>query len=541
MFAFELLIGPYAVAHYRLHHALAEKPKEGEPSPPPLPRLGIYLADTLAEAGTSSPAGRLGYVADEIRHERDEADRIKAEQRILAIIGNPPYWRFQGVNTREVVGPFIDDLWDDLKEPVRQAGWANQLNTFPEFSIAFWRWAIWKLFEADNAPQKGVIAFISNRTFLAGKPYAGLRKMLRERFDRIEVIDLRGDLRRGERAGVLNDEGVFNIQVGTAITLAIADGSKAEGQLASITYADCWEEKLFARRAKLDALEAAAAMGDSSRACVSSAVYSTTSDLYPSTSRDGPPVRRVSHLDPQASNPKEITSSMLQADKHSALRSIACRSAGALKSGDFQLYRTEPGRSWLSPSDGTRRSYAKQHTARWISSFTTPTLAGTTDPPALKKVWGETNVCLFVLPSGTNAGPSAWCHGLYPDRHSFRGSYGGYAFPLHDRGPGHAQINLKPELIEGLSLAYNAPVASAGCVRRYARFAVGDQLHAALCRGLGGCFAAHPLPASKEVFDRAAAVGESIREIETFERAPDPLKLTSTHRPDRDHRAESWR
>jgi hypothetical protein len=37
MFAFELLIGPYAVAHYRLHHALAEKPKPNQPPPPPLP------------------------------------------------------------------------------------------------------------------------------------------------------------------------------------------------------------------------------------------------------------------------------------------------------------------------------------------------------------------------------------------------------------------------------------------------------------------------------------------------------------------------
>jgi hypothetical protein len=266
MFGFELLIGPYAVAHYRLHHALAEKPVPGAPPPPPLPRLGIYLADTLARPGTSTPLGPLGYMADPIRHERDEADRIKREQRILAIIGNPPYWRFQGVNTREVVGPFIDDLWDDLKEPVRAAGWANQLNTFPEFSIAFWRWAIWKLFEADNAPKKGVIAFISNRTFLAGKPYAGLRKMLREKFDRIEVIDLRGDLRRGARAGVLGDEGVFNIQVGTAITLAIADGSKAEGELADITYNDTWEHDLFAREAKLEWLAGGAERGTEPRA-----------------------------------------------------------------------------------------------------------------------------------------------------------------------------------------------------------------------------------------------------------------------------------
>lgn len=66
MFAFELLIGPYAVAHYRLHHALAEKPVKGKPPPPPLPRLGIYLADTLAEPGTSAPMGKLGWTAEPI-------------------------------------------------------------------------------------------------------------------------------------------------------------------------------------------------------------------------------------------------------------------------------------------------------------------------------------------------------------------------------------------------------------------------------------------------------------------------------------------
>jgi hypothetical protein len=95
------------------------------------------------------------------------------------------------------------------------------------------------------------VAFISNRTFLAGKPYAGLRKMLRERFDSIDIIDLRGDVRRGERAGVTSDQGVFNIQVGTAITLAIADRSKADGELAGISYIDSWAEGLFSRDAKL--------------------------------------------------------------------------------------------------------------------------------------------------------------------------------------------------------------------------------------------------------------------------------------------------
>lgn len=244
----EIVVGPYAVAHYRLRHAMgALQAKQ---------RVGVFLADTLAEPGAAAPEGKLGFVADNIRTERHEADRIKQRQPILAIIGNPPYRRLATGEIGELVGDWMDELWDDLKEPVRNAGWANQLNTFPEFSIAFWRWAIWKIFESEGAPGRGVVAFISNRTFLAGKPYAGLHKMLRERFDSIEIIDLRGDVRRGERAGITSDQGVFNIQVGAAITLAIADRRKADGELASVSYIDSWAEGLFARDSKFVWLKA---------------------------------------------------------------------------------------------------------------------------------------------------------------------------------------------------------------------------------------------------------------------------------------------
>jgi uncharacterized protein YjeT (DUF2065 family) len=232
MFGFELLVGPYAVAHYRLHHALRRPPPNGgtRAEPLELPRLGVYLADTLAEPGAAAPAGALGFVAEGIADERREANRIKSSQPILAIIGNPPYRRLEEGENRTLVGDWMDRVWDDLKQPVRDAGQGNQLNTFPELSVAFWRWAIWKIFEAENAPRRGVVAFISNRKFLTGWPYAGLRKMMRERFDRIEIIDLRGDVRRGERAGVEADQGVFKIMVGTAITIAIADGSKGGGR-----------------------------------------------------------------------------------------------------------------------------------------------------------------------------------------------------------------------------------------------------------------------------------------------------------------------
>lgn len=522
MFAFELLIGPYAVAHYRLHHALVEKPGPGEPSPPPMPRLGIYLADTLAEPGTSAPMGKLGWTAEPIRDERAEADRIKREQRILAIIGNPPYWRFQGVNSREIVGPFIDDKWEDLKAPVRDAGWANQLNTFPEFSVAFWRWAIWKLFEADNAPQKGVIAFITNRTFLAGKPYAGLRKMLRERFDRIEVIDLRGDVRRGERAGVHDDTGVFNIQVGTAITLAIADGTKSAGELADVLYIDSWAEELFPREAKLEWLEDGAQTGRRSGAV--EVKRGALDALRP------PPFGAMNWPDLPTIFDFHLSGLQTKRDHFSydvskdALLERLKRFKASLASEAREAFHDSRDRKWASaqahPVDAGKivdvvyrpldRRYLYNHPA--FGDFLRP---------SLQLAWGTSNVGLYAMPFGIGAGTAAWCNALLPDYHSFSGR-GGYAFPLYDRRPGHGPINLSLALLDGLSLAYHAPVPAEAAFDAMLALLSATSYTLRFAEDLEDVFPHVPFPADRGVFEQAAKIGAAIREVETFARAPDP-------------------
>lgn len=526
MFGFELLIGPYAVAHYRLHHALAEKPQPAAPPPPPLPRLGIYLTDTLARAGTSTPLGGLGYVAEPIRHERDEADRIKREQRILAIIGNPPYWRFQGVNTREVVGPFIDDLWDDLKEPVRKEGWANQLNTFPEFSIAFWRWAIWKLFEAENAPGQGVIAFITNRTFIAGKPYAGLRKMLRERFDRIEVIDLRGDVRRGARAGVHGDAGVFNIQVGTAITLAIADGSKAEGAPADVTYNDVWEHELFAREAKLGWLDAGAANGRKRGAI----------DIKRELLDDFKPEPFGVQRWPSLTLCFGFFSSGVQTKRDAFVYDVSKhrlqKRIEEFKSADpkqaVELFYSTGTCPWdvaqAQPLDESKLIAAAYRPLDRRSLYNQK---GYLDRPrpALQQAWGTSNVALYAMPFATGEGPAAWCHGLLPDYHAFSGR-GGYAFPLNDRRAGYGPVNLNPRLVDGLALAYSTPVEPEQVFDAMLALLSATSHTLRFAEDLEDTFPHVPFPADKALFDRAAAVGKLIREVEIFARPPEAEFLT---------------
>jgi hypothetical protein len=496
MFAFELLIGPYAVAHYRLHHAL--KTEDGAS----LPRLGIYLADTLAEPGAASPMGALGFVGQGIADERQLANYLKERQAILAIIGNPPYRRLEEGESRTLVGQWMDATWDDLKEPVRDAGWGNQLNTFPELSVAFWRWALWKLFEAKNAPQRGVVAFITNRKFLTGKPYAGLRQMMRRRFDRIEIVDLRGDSRLGERAGIEGDQNVFNIQVGVCITLAMADGSKSADEDADVFYRDAWEAKAIRRREKLNWLSAA--NGD-----VGGWVHvkrGGLEDFRPRPFANGKWVGLDECFFFRKSGMKSGDDNVFVSVRRQQLAA--------------QVHHTLAKRADPTHEPARERQYVyRPFDLRWF--YNDHSLLDRPGPE-LQRVWGASNLCLYAMPAGTGAGPAAWCHALLPDYHAFRGSYGGYAFPLWDRRNGAAAHNLRPALMAGLAAAYASKVTPQQVFDCILCLLSAQDYSLRFAEDLEDVFPHIPFPARHDVFLAAAALGAEIRSLETFARPPGP-------------------
>ena len=126
------------------------------------------------------------------------------------------------------------------------------------------------------------------------------------------------------------------------------------------------------------------------------------------------------------------------------------------------------------------------------------------------------------MPSGTGAGPAVWSFGLLPDYHAFRGSYGGYAFPLYDRRAGQDATNLNPALVAALGGIYGQPtvpppdifdailalLSATSYTRRFAE-------------DLEDVFPHIPFPATRAVFERAVALGRDIRAVETFARAPE--------------------
>lgn len=403
------------------------------------------------------------------------------------------------------------------------------MNTFPEFSIAFWRWAIWKLFESQNAPKKGVIAFISNRTFLAGHPYAGLRQMLRERFDRLEIIDLRGDVRMGARAGVAGDVGVFNIQVGTAITIAIADGSKADGERAEVHYIDSWDSELFSRESKLKWLEQGAASGTRPGAVLVSRGWLDDLRPEPFQAAAWPSIKDCFQEHGLGIQSKRdhlvyaISKGQLRnkiQEFLGATESEAARVGGFRTQSDAARART----AGLDESLFTLVAY-RPLDRRWHYSHPRYNYSLR---PYLFHAFTSDNRALYVLRKGTGSGPAAWCHGQMPDYHSFRGSYGGYAFPLYDHRPGHHAVNLTPELIDGLSLAYHSPVDAGAVFDAMLALLSASSYTLRFAEDLEDVFPHVPFPASRELFEQAATIGAAIREVETFARPPDPALLPET-------------
>ena len=523
MFGFELLVGPYAVAHYRLHHALRRPRSAGEEPANllELPRLGIYLADTLAEPGAAAPTGPLGFVAEGIADERREANRIKSEQPILVITGNPPYRRLREGENETLVGHWLDNIWDDLKAPVRDAGWGNQLNTFPELSVAFWRWAIWKLFEAQNAPRRGIVAFITNRKFLTGRPYAGLRKMMRERFDRIDIIDLRGDVRLGEPAGVDGDQGVFNIRVGTAITLAVADGSKADGEPAEVYYHDSWAEGFFSKGAKFDWLRSGADAGTLPNAVP--VERDLLDDMRPMPFLNGNLVSLAENFCFYGSGLQTKRDSFSYDTRRAVLADRIQSFLTAEDDHARQMFHDTRDRKWagakaIAFNDATIKSIAyRPFDRRYVYNHRA---YGDFLRTYLQKLWGGSNLCLYALPGGTGAGPAVWCHGLLPDYHAFRGSYGGYAFPLYDKRPEVNRPNLSAALIESLSAAYGQPVTPEDVFDAILCLLSARSYTRRFAEDLEDVFPHVPFPARHAVFEDAVRIGREIRAVETFEREP---------------------
>ena len=204
LYAFELLVGPYAVAHLRIAQRLREAGVEDQP-----PR--VYLTDTLAsphQTGDAPPL--LQTMLPSIPREWEQAQQVKGETPILVCIGNPPYERQQidpDDETQKRKGGWVrfgdqtDDetpIFEDFLKPARQAEQGVHIKNLYNDYVYFWRWALWKVF--DSSASGGIVSFITASSYLYGPGFVGMRRVMRESVRR--TLDHRP---RGRQSGRAQD------------------------------------------------------------------------------------------------------------------------------------------------------------------------------------------------------------------------------------------------------------------------------------------------------------------------------------------------
>ncbi|MDR3626702.1 MAG: N-6 DNA methylase [Ignavibacteriaceae bacterium] len=205
-YSFELMMAPYAIGHMKISFLLEELGyvmKDDE-------RVKYYLTNTLdmQELDSAKFPGMSS-----LSHESHEAGKIKKQQPILVVLGNPPY-SGQSSNTGEWISEEIKGYYKVDGKPLGE----KNPKWLQDDYVKFIRFAQWKIDQAGE----GVVGFITNHGYLDNPTFRGMRQSLINSFDEIYVLDLHGNSLKKEKApDGSKDENVFDIMQGVAVVFMI--------------------------------------------------------------------------------------------------------------------------------------------------------------------------------------------------------------------------------------------------------------------------------------------------------------------------------
>ena len=172
----------------------------------------VDTLDNVAALGirTGQHVGDLfGALSDE------NIERVKRQnaRKISVIIGNPPYnanQQNENDNNKNRDYPHIDRL---IKESYVKRSKAQKTKVYDMYA-RFFRWA------SERMHDDGVLAFVTNRSFIDSRTFDGFREAVVAEFNEIHVVDLGGDVRANPKLSGTKHN-VFGIQTGVAISFMV--------------------------------------------------------------------------------------------------------------------------------------------------------------------------------------------------------------------------------------------------------------------------------------------------------------------------------
>ena len=204
----EVAILPYYVANLNIEATYAAIMGEYEEYP------SLCFVDTLDNVeGLRKHAGHIDDLFGGVSDINIKRIREQNSRRISVVIGNPPYNANQlneNENNKNREYPEIDKR---IKETYIAASTAQKTKLYDMYA-RFFRWA------SDRLDQNGILAFVTNRSFIDMRTFDGFRKTVSSEFSEIYVVDLGGDVRANPKLSGTKHN-VFGIQTGVAISFMI--------------------------------------------------------------------------------------------------------------------------------------------------------------------------------------------------------------------------------------------------------------------------------------------------------------------------------
>ena len=204
----EVAILPYYVANLNIEATYAAIMGEYAEFP------NLCFVDTLDNvAGLRKYKGHQEELFGSMSEENVARIKRQNRRKISVVIGNPPYNANQLNENENNKNREYPDIDKRIKDTYIAASTAQKTKLYDMYA-RFFRWA------SDRVDQDGVVAFITNRSFIDSRTFDGFRDVIAREFNEVRIVDLGGDVRENPKLSGTKHN-VFGIQTGVAISFLV--------------------------------------------------------------------------------------------------------------------------------------------------------------------------------------------------------------------------------------------------------------------------------------------------------------------------------
>ncbi len=241
----ELALLPYYIANLNIEATYAQKMGKYQEF------QNIILVDTLDNTGFGIKGAQTDLFTS-LTEENLERIKRQNQRSIHVIIGNPPYRANQANENDNNKNREYQIIDKRIKETYIAASTAQKTKLYDMYA-RFLRWA------TDRLQDNGMIAFVSNSSFIDSRTFDGFRKVVAEEFNDIYIINMKGNAntsgerRKRQGGNVFNDQ----IKVGVAVYFLVKREGKTGCQIHYLEIPDYWgadQKKAFFQDNRISSL-----------------------------------------------------------------------------------------------------------------------------------------------------------------------------------------------------------------------------------------------------------------------------------------------